>query len=317
MTFEKLVLLVFGIHLLVLFLYLLIRSLLQSGEIRKEMLPALILLPGAGLLIVGAIDYLYATQRVGVRELDMEEMHLSGDFYWQPIKQSSEEKHIVPLEEAITLNDHTIRRKLLLDTLFEDPKKYLDVLLIARENSDVEITHYATTTISKIRSDYQRRLKTLTTQVTDLKLAPNELLNSLIKELEEFIHSGLLEDSLLVVQRHKLDEYLSEKLSRDPFNEKTVYQKVENDLMLEEYTKPKTLIMDLISVKPFDENVWLNAMEYCLKANDPVFFQFIISKLNDQVTNIKWTRAGYEKASPWITSNFSRYPNVARIKVES
>lgn len=292
---------IYAIHIFSLLIYLIVQVARGKNNIRSEMLLPMFILPVAGALIVLAIDQLTAQERIGERPLDMEKLDLGADAYWKPIKQSSENKNIVPLEEAITLNDHQVRRKLLLDTLFEDPKRYLDVLLVARENADVEITHYATTTISKIRSDYQNKLKRLSSKVTDISSAPDGLLNDLIKEMVDFIHSGLLEDNLLLVQRAKLNEYLSEKLKRDPFNESAIYQKIENHLALGEYNEPKTLIMDLLSMKPNNETVWHEAIEYCLQANDPVFFEFIKIKMNESVDKIYWTRAGYEKVAPWIT----------------
>lgn len=307
MSVVNIFLVIYAIHIFSLFIYLIVRIARGKNNIRFEMIAPAFLLPVAGVLIVTAIDHLSAKEKAGSRPLDMEKLDLGADTYWKPIKQSSENKNIVPLEEAITLNDHQVRRKLLLDTLFEDPKRYLDVLLVARENPDVEITHYATTTISKIRSDYQNKLKRLSSRVTDLTSVSDMLLNDLIKEMIDFIDSGLLEDNLLLVQRAKLNEYLTEKLARDPFNENAIYQKIENHLALGQYAEPKELIMDLLSMKPSNETVWHEAIQYCLQSNDPVFFEFIKTKMNEMVDKIYWTRGGYEKVSPWITVQSQHY----------
>jgi|GEM_PF-1183603 len=304
MSMESIILTFYGLHILVLTFYLIVKSLTRTYHFRSEMLIPMYLLPGAGLLMALAVDYLYARGEAGKRSLDMEEFHLDTDIYWKSIKKGGENSNIVPLEEAITLNDPRIRRKLLLDTLFEDPKKFLDILLVARENPDPEITHYATTTISKIQSDYQKKIKDLTNQTGDLHAASDALINTLITEIQAYIQSGLLEDNLLRSQRQKLDEFLTERLRRDPSDEDAIFQKIENNFELGKDSDSKSLVTNLIKSNPHNQEVWLEAMDFGLRTGDPVFFQFIRTKLSESARNVEWSREAYTKVSPWI---YERY----------
>lgn len=303
MSMDNIFLIAIGLHIAVLAIYLIVRVLTHTYHFRTEMLIPMILLPGVGLLMALAIDYLIARSRSGKRTLEMEEFHLDTDIYWRSIKKGSENSDIVPLEEAIALNDPQIRRKLLLDSLFEDPKRFLDILLVARENPDTEITHYATTTISKIRSDFLKKIKNLSSQAKDIHSTPDGILNGLTAEINAYIQSGILEDTLLVTQREKLNECLTEKLRRDPFDEDSIFLKIENNFELGMLSDSKALITNLIKSNPKDENIWLKAMDFSLRAGDTVFFQFVKTKLNENAQYVAWTKDVYSKVSPWIYEN--------------
>ena len=306
MSMENIILLGYGLHILVLSIYLIVKSITRTNHFRSEMLIPMVLLPGAGLLMAFAVDYLIARGKAGSRSLDMEEFHLDTDIYWKSIKKGGENSNIVPLEEAITLNDPRIRRKLLLDTLFEDPKKFLDILLVARENPDTEITHYATTTISKIRSDYQKKIKDLSIQAGDFQSTPDALMNTLIAEIQAYIQSGLLEDNLLRSQRQKLDELLTERLRREPLDEDAIFQKIENNFELGRDADSKSLLTNLIKSNPLKSEVWLEAMDLGLRTGDPVFFQFIRTKLSENANKIEWTKEAYSKVAPWINERHDK-----------
>ena len=66
---------------------------------------------------------------------------------------------MVPLEEALIVNDAKMRRNLLLDILHRNPEEYLKTLENAMDSDDVEVTHYATTTVLEIQSEYEQQLQ--------------------------------------------------------------------------------------------------------------------------------------------------------------
>ena len=167
------------------------RSYLRKGHIFF-----IVFLPIFGPLAGVLVEHLNRLGKQGNTELDIPTLTLGDDIYWEAIKREQEDRNIVPLEEAILINDEKTRRKLILETLYDNPMKYLDVLMVARYNDDVETAHYATTTISKAQRQYQLEI-----QKTAVGVENNpddlELLDEYLDLIGEYIESGLLEDYLL------------------------------------------------------------------------------------------------------------------------
>ena len=64
----------------------------------------------------------------------------------------------VPLEEAMVVNDEKVRRKLIVDVLNHDPKRHIDLLKKASMADDTELSHFATTAMMNIQSDYEEKI---------------------------------------------------------------------------------------------------------------------------------------------------------------
>ena len=94
----------------------------------------------------------------------IETLSLSEEVYWKSIKKRDEAQNIVPLEEALIINDRQTRKKLILEMLLDDPVKNIDILLLARENNDVDTAHYANTTIAKIQRGFQLQVQQLSVE---------------------------------------------------------------------------------------------------------------------------------------------------------
>ena len=59
------------------------------------------------------------------------------------------ELNVVPIEEALLINDYSTRRQVLIDVLKMDAFRYIDALKSAVINEDTETSHYAVTAISE------------------------------------------------------------------------------------------------------------------------------------------------------------------------
>ena len=102
--------------------------------------------PIFGPITAITIEALNIWNRQASKPIELEPLTLGDDILWVTLKSFHESGDIVPLEEAILINDVKVRRRFMLETLYTDPLKYLDVLNIAKYNDDVETSHYATTT---------------------------------------------------------------------------------------------------------------------------------------------------------------------------
>ena len=121
---------------------------------RKEYLVPILCIPVFGPLLAFTIDLMHVLGPPGLRPVEVEALKLEQNVYWNSIKEPEEDPSVVPLEEAILINDKHTRREMVLDTFRHDSFSYLDVLLLARDNEDTDTTHYATIRITKITNSY-------------------------------------------------------------------------------------------------------------------------------------------------------------------
>lgn len=287
-----------GIHLACTFYY---AFLIFTGKSRhhKEFIVIVLFIPVFGLLTALIIDIYYLSSGHNQRPVEIATLSLGEETYWKPIKNKREENNLVPLEEAITINDTKTRRKLMLESLYENPSKYIDVLLKARRNDDMETVHYASTTISKIQRDFQLEIQKLSVA---LEKDPHnlDLLDEYIDIIQNYIDSNILEDFLLRHQRILFDEILTRRLALGGHDKDVLLMRTNNNLALKNF---QSAINDSQMLKrdyPDDERVWIEALRVCVESSDAQKLQETIKEINS--TNIAWTSTGRNIVAPWLES---------------
>ena len=222
---------------------------------------------------------------------------LDENIYWKPIRNRQEENNLVPLEEAILINDTMIRRKLMLESLYDNPSKYIDILMIARKNDDIETVHYASTTISKIQRDFQLEIQRLAVAIE--KEPDNlEILDEYIEVVQNYINSNILEDYLLKHQRILFDNILSKRLEFGKNNKEVLFKKIENNLALKNFPAALHDSRTLQKTYPDDEQVWIQALQVCVGSKDQQKLQETIDEIKN--LNIVWTNTGRKVISTWL-----------------
>lgn len=265
---------------------------------RKEYLIPVLLVPLFGPLMAVTIEVIHLMDHSGTKPVDLESMRIENDIYWKKFMRSQDEEDVIPLEEAILLSDISTRRKAMLHTFREDSFNYLDVLMTARQNEDVDTTHYATIQISKIQRQFQLELQRYSVACQDDPENP-ALLGEYIELLGKYIESALPEESILNRQRHIYAELLDKKLSLVPDDKKTLMRKLRNCVNLkEDYPTTLEVIQTLKSSWPEDEHVWIEILRAYVEWQDQERYLQVVSEM--QRTNIDWTKQGRELVSPWV-----------------
>jgi hypothetical protein len=243
------------------------------------------------------VEALNRSGEQGMKPIELESQALDEDILWKALKSYHEEGNIVPLEEAILINDVKTRRKFMLDTLYDDPLKYLDVLLLAKNNEDVETSHYATTTISHAHKVFQVAIQDLAAAVeNDHNDMP--LLDKYLETLEKYIESNLLEEHLLRNMRIVYNGALDKKLARVMSDKRALIRKLRNSIELGDYASAFGASDLLIEYWPKDEQTWIEAMRVCVEGADNNRLSEILDKV--QKTNLVWTKQGKEQMGPWM-----------------
>jgi hypothetical protein len=198
---------------------------------------------------------------------------------------------VVPLEEAILINDVQTRRKVMIGILHREPAQYLGLLKVACLNEDVEVTHYATTTISEIQRDFELAIQQKSSRV---KSNPTDIvmLDDYISILSKYINSGLLDGHLLAKQRMLILQLLQKRLELNLYDKQTYFEIIENETRLQRYIRAEEAFLSLIENWPDDENAWLAGIRIYMESNNKQLKKNVLDKI--KMMPIKWSSKGKE-----------------------
>lgn len=206
-------------------------------------------------------------------------------------------QEIVPLEEALVMDNTERRRRLISKAIRLDPMAFLDVLLIARLNQDSETSHYATSTIMEIQRQFQLDLQRRQREIAQ---HPENLdqRRSLIFFLIQYCSSGLLEGQFLHRQLYALLQELNEVLTHHPDDRDLLAQKVRTALDLDEVGQARAAAQELMTRHPLHETAWLSNLRVCVETQDRSALAALAEQLRH--TAVDWSSSGWEQASYWL-----------------
>lgn len=274
----------------------------EKTSLRKEHLVPIILLPIAGPGMALTIELLNILGKEGKTPLPLAQVSPEEDILWTTLKSYHEKGDIVPLEEAILIDDPKTRRKFMLQTLYEDPLKYLDILMLAKNNDDVETSHYATTTIANTQRKFHLATQNLAAEVQKHPENMNAL-DEYIETLEKYIVSGLLEEHLLRNMRIEYQGVLERKLAGARNDRQTLIRKLRNSLALNDYPSALSASSILKAEWPHDEQTWIEAVRVCVEGGDHERLSETLGEI--RTCQVNWTRHGKEQVGAWVGDTLS------------
>ncbi|MBD2867544.1 tetratricopeptide repeat protein [Paenibacillus arenilitoris] len=182
---------------------------------------------------------------------------------------AEKERNVVPLEEALLVNDLTNRRRIMIDLLKQDSLEYLEVLRLAVGNEDTETSHYAVSAIMEIK-----RKLTLAMQELSVKYEENKqdahLLASYADVLKSYMRSGFLDDRTMLKHKHTYTEVLGRLIAADPDTAGAYKDKLETELDLGRYSDAEQTALQFLERYPRSEDAYLGLMNvyYTLRSID-------------------------------------------------
>lgn len=268
-----------------------------KSHLRKEHVLPLCFIPVFGPFTALVIELMIFSGKQGKRNLELERLALNDDILWTTLTSFHEKSDLVPLEEAVLIDEVKVRRRSMLETLYADPFKYLDVLNKAKYNEDVETSHYATTTIAKAQKDFQLSIQK---HAIEFENRPNDLevLDTYIEFIRKYIHSGLLEENLLKNLRLLYSKILDRKLEMVKDDKKALTEKLRNAIALKDYACAFDISQLLRKSWPEDEQTWIELLHVCVEGKDGEQLKKALKEIEN--TKILWTEQGREQVSPWI-----------------
>ena len=254
------------IHLII---CIVIFLLMKQGKIKSSMVvyPAVVLVPVCGLVLLVIEEYRARNTKQKERQVGVESFKISDIRYKRiEVDDDSNETITVPLEEAISVNNASVRRKLMMDILHRNPEEYIELLQMTRTADDTELTHYATTTMMEIQNKYELEIHKLSEEI---KENPKELqvLKKYRKVLLKYIDSGLISGKILEIYRAQLDDILRKLCEMLPENRVYFQDYIRNQIALGKNDNIDGQIMDMINRWPDGVQVYQIYVEFLWKSN--------------------------------------------------
>lgn len=276
------------VHLL-LCLYYGIRIGRKPSGFPRHLLAVICLVPVFGLFSALIIEYLFVHKKTGTKPLPLEEFfRKQTNVNPIPVLEKEEVSSLVPLEEALVLDDSRLCRSLMMEVI-KNPSCYTDLLRAARFNHDPEITHYASTAIMKMQRTFELEIQACMTAC--FNNPENEcILDQYIQVVYNHIKSGFIEGTLLENQRERLDQLLDRKIKLKPEDKQAYYQKLDNCIECGHFYEAWEVVNSLQQKWPVDQDIYLQTIRVCVNSNDQLSLLKTIKRM--EALTICWTREG-------------------------
>lgn len=182
--------------------------------VRGHMLAVIVLVSLWGPLLVVLLSVRGAVFGERLKESAPESLRFNDDLHRSIlVHERDADAGVVPLEEALIVNDPAERRRLMLSMLTEEPDAYLAQLQAAKLNDDVEVAHYAATAVAQISKESDLKLQQLERAFKTDPSAQN--LNEYCDFLGEYLNSGLAEGRVAQIQRQQYARLLARRCERE------------------------------------------------------------------------------------------------------
>ena len=250
---------ILGLHIVICFIMFI---LLKVGVLKVDGLMFIMILciPVWGALCAVVITVMINLGRDGTRNNELEMMRSNLLDQSQLPRQEAESENIVPLEDALLMNDPSVRRSVMMDVLMTDVKKYIPVINQARMNDDVEVVHYATTAMVELSKEYELKLQEYSSEYA-MNPGREGLLDEYIAFLAQYISSGMVQGQLLEIQRNTYHQLLVSKLTLAPNIDD--YEKLVRSLLDSKlFIRADVALSTMEENWPLDERNWLLRFRY-------------------------------------------------------
>lgn len=263
--------------------------------VRGHMLAVMVLVPLWGPLLVVLLIARSAVFGDDLKDATLEALRINDDMHRSMLVQGREgDDGVVPLEEALIVNDPGDRRRLMLSMLTEDPDAYLAQLQAAKLNDDVEVAHYAATAVAQISKESDLKLQQLERAFKTDPSAQN--LNVYCDYLGTYLASGLAEGRVAQIQRQQYARLLARRCEReDGLALRVRYATALADAG--EVDEAEDVAERLVADAPDEQDVWMLCLRLAVLRRDGEMVQRVIDAVDKQ--HVYLSAENREKLAFW------------------
>ena len=263
--------------------------------VRGHMLAVMVLVPLWGPLLVVLLSVRSAVFGDDLKDATLEALRINDDMHRSMLVQGREgDDGVVPLEEALIVNDPGDRRRLMLSMLTEDPDAYLAQLQAAKLNDDVEVAHYAATAVAQISKESDLKLQQLERAFKTDPSAQN--LNVYCDYLGTYLASGLAEGRVAQIQRQQYARLLARRCEHeDGLALRVRYATALADAG--EVDEAEDVAERLVADTPDEQDVWMLCLRLAVLRHDGEMVRRVIDAVDKQ--HVYLSAENREKLAFW------------------
>lgn len=262
--------------------------------VRGHMLPAMVLVPlwGPLLLVLCAHGEAFGD---ALEDGTLESLRLNDAIRrGMQVQVREGDAGVVPLEEALIVNDPSDRRRLMLSMLTEEPDAYLAQLQAAKLNDDVEVAHYAATAVAQISKESDLKLQQLERAFKADPSAQN--LDDYCDYLGDYLASGLAEGRVAQIQCQQYARLLARRCEREDGTPLHIrYATALADAG--ELDDADAVATQLVADVPDEQEAWMLCLRLAVMRRDGEAVQQVIDAIDNQ--HVYLSAENREKLAFW------------------
>ena len=270
--------------------------------VRGHMLPVMVLVPLWGPLLVVLLCARDQACGDASRASTLESLRLQDDIRrGVQVQRREADAGVVPLEEALIVNDAGDRRRLMLSMLTDDPGAYLAQLQAAKLNDDVEVAHYAATAVAQISKESDLKLQQLERAFKADPSAQN--LDDYCDYLGDYLVSGLAEGRVAQIQRQQYARLLARRCEReDGFELRVRYATALADAG--QVDEAQAVTDQLVVEAPQEQDVWMLCLRLAVMRRDGQAVRHVVEAIDKQ--HVYLSAANREELAFWRNGEEAR-----------
>ena len=254
------------IHIIIcIVVYLLMRAGILKST--RMIMPLVCMVPAAGLAALLVLEIRSRGKQEILEEVGVEKLKINDEIHRSILMDEDPvEDRIVPLEEALLINEPSARRELMMEVMYANPSDYVEQLKEASLNDDTEVVHYAVTALSELQKEYDLQFQELE---WEMRKHPEdtELEDRYISLLSRYLGSGLAEGNARNVKLREYSDMLGRRLETRQDSLRLYRDKVETDLQIKEYGKAYQVIQEILGRWGKNEAGYLLLLRYYAAMN--------------------------------------------------
>lgn len=207
------------------------------------------------------------------------------------------ETSIVPMKDALILNNNQTKRKMLMDILKNDSFGHIEILQTALKNDDTETSHYAATAIQDIIGKLHSSIHQMEFQ---LEKNPNDLtiLTSFSQVIKQYLNIGFLDERSEKQYLYRYSQILESLIEIKPYEKEYYIEKINCDLQLGDLEKAEIFTQIFSKNCSNEEESFFMAMKLYYILNDQLKFKEILQSLKD--SPVRLSPQGLNKLRFWL-----------------
>ncbi|MCR3759427.1 hypothetical protein KYB31_10570 [Clostridium felsineum] len=213
------------------------------------------------------------------------------------INNLKKERNLVPISEAFILNSNSVKRELIINIVKSNPLKHIDILEKALENEDTEVSHYAASAITELKSYFMENIQRETVKYEKDK-ENIEVLISYLNTIKQYIDSGFLEGRQLKKYEQLYSDKLEELLAKYKVEARYFIEKINLDIKLEDFNSARRYCKIFYENYKDDEEPYIMFMKIFYILRDQVSFSRALDNLMN--SNIRFSNEALNMVRFWI-----------------